>query len=523
MRKRIVFFAAAMGFMYIFLIARLGHVISDEEVIKASAGKGTFSVDITRHEGYIYDRNMTPLVNREASYTALINPDTFDLEEIYPNIADMDKFNANASGNAPFLCKLKTGDINDPMTPVTEVMLRYSDDQPARHIIGYDSDSGGCGIDGLYSDFIKSHSTVTRVTYSVNAMGNVLDGADIIISDGTENTGGVVLSIDSKLQEICERAMDKIPRGAVVVMDVKTGDIIASVSRPVYDTNDLADYIDRDDAPFVNRAFSAYSAGSVFKTVIAAAALEHGISEEFSVKCTGKTHVGSQEFNCHYWAGHGILDMRQAMKESCNPYFIRLGENIPVNMLEEFIKSCGFGQEYDLGGIISQSGYVPDAAELAVPAEKANICFGQGKLTVTPLQVCRYICAVANGGFLPSPRLIWGTVESNDETLRPDSDFTKIMSAETAAKLKSFMFDVLYKENSVGIPTNTDGGGKTSTAQTGRFDENGKEEMTCWFAGFFPYNEPEYAVAIVAEDGVSGNLTCAPVFKEIVDRINLRR
>lgn len=521
MEKRIVAFAAFLGLLYIFLIWKLNCVINDEEVIDAASGKGSFSVEIPRCKGYIYDRNMEPLVNRGSTYMALINPDTFDLEEIYHKIADMDKFNANAGGNAPFLCELSDGDVSDPLTPVTEVRVRYDDSTFARHILGYSSENyGKCGIEGLFSDFSDEHEVCSRFTYSVNAMGNVLDGAEIECDNDIDCSAGVVLSLDYDIQSICEKAAEKLDRGAIIVMDVKNGDIVAAVSRPVYDIDSMADYIDREDAPFVNRVFSAYSVGSVFKTVIASAALEYGISEEFAAKCSGKIMVGEQEFGCHYWAGHGRLDMRSAMVESCNPYFISLGRNISTEFLENYMTSCGFGQEYDLGGIVSGSGYLPSAEELAVPAEKANLCFGQGKLSATPLQVCRFICAIANGGMMPEPRLIYGTVENAAQDISADNGCTRIMSEDTADTLKSFMYDTLYKDNSAAIPENTDGGGKTSTAQTGRFSEDGAEELTCWFAGFFPYDEPRYAAVIIAEDGISGNLTCGPIFKEIADKVS---
>lgn len=520
MEKRIIVFAAFMGLLYIFLMWKLSCVINDEEVITAATGRGSFSVEIPRCKGYIYDRNMTSLVNRSSTYMALINPDTFDLEEIYPKIADMEKFNANAGGNAPFLCELSDGNISDPLTPVTEVKVRYDDKYFARHILGYSSENyGKCGVEGLFSDFTDEHEVCSRFTYSVNAMGNVLDGAEIEYDNDIDCSAGVVLSLDYDIQSICEKAAEKLDKGAIIVMDVKNGDIVAAVSRPVYDIDNMADYLDREDAPFVNRVFSSYSVGSVFKTVIASAALEYGVSDEFAVKCSGKIMVGQQEFGCHYWAGHGRLDMRSAMVESCNPYFISLGRNISTEFLENYMQLCGFGQEYDLGGIISGSGYLPSTEELSVPAEKANLCFGQGKLSATPLQVCRFICGIANGGMMPEPRLIYGTVESAAEDISAEAHYTRIMSEETAATLKSFMYDTLYKDNSAAIPENTDGGGKTSTAQTGRYSEDGVEELTCWFAGFFPYDKPEYAAVIVAEDGISGNLTCGPIFKEIASEV----
>lgn len=520
MQKRIRIAAVVICAAFIAVSARYWFIINDEDIVSASVGRGTYTVNVCRHKGYIYDRNMKPLVNRGSEYYALINPDTFDVEEIYPLIADYASLTENIGGHAPFLCRLKNGDADDPLTPIIETKDRYGSDNTARHIIGYSSENfGGCGVEGLYSDFIGENSCSTRISYSVNALGNVLDGADVNITEEKENTAGVATSLDYDIQLICEEAMKNIGRGAAVVMDVESGDILASVSHPVYDINDLEAYLDDEDSPFVNRAFSAYSVGSVFKLVIAASALESGISEEFSCTCGGKVTIGSNTFSCHKWAGHGKLDMRTATVESCNPYFILLGRNIPCDMLHDFASAAGFGTENDLRGLVSASGYLPTADELSVPAENANFCFGQGRLSATPIQICSFICAAANGGKLPQAQLIYGTVNSSDEKISHGTSSRQIFSEETADKLKSFMRDTLYKDNSVGIPYNTDGGGKTSTAQTGRIGSDGMEELTCWFAGFFPYDEPKYAAVIVAEDGISGNLTCAPVFKEIAENV----
>lgn len=519
MKNRIWICGSLMLVFAVAVIIKTAFVINDETVISAGSGRGYFTIDIERQNGSIYDRNMIPLTNREDEYYALINPDTFSVEEVYPYISEHSVYRENISGSAPFLCPVETDKINDPLTPVITCKKHYPENGFAGHILGYsDENYGQCGLEGIYSDYLNENKSTTKITYSVNARGNVLDGAAVDIIDSEDNYSGVITSLDYHIQSVCEEAMDKVECGAAVVMDIKTGDILAAVSRPVYDINVLGDYMDDPDSPFINRVFYPYSVGSVFKLAVAAAALEAGISEVFSCECSGKTMVGIQEFKCHDWAGHGKIDMRTAVAESCNPYFIQLGRNIPNDYFVSFLESAGFGKSSSPGGLYSMPGYLPTADELAVPAEKANICFGQGKLSATPLRICCFISAIANGGLLYEPRLVYGTT---DDVISYEADGNRIMSEDTAAKLRSFMRDTLHKADCLGIPDNTDGGCKTSTAQTGRFDENGTEILNCWFAGFFPYTEPKYAVVVFNEDGISGNVSCGGIFKEIAEGVTV--
>lgn len=522
MRRRIYIFAAVLMLLYAAASMHLIKIINDSRVITAASQSGTYTVKKITNYGYIYDRNMIPLVNRSDISYALIDPGSCDLTKTFSHILDKERFRSGMSGYIPFLCRVDNTYPEDESNPVIKVKQRYSDDQPALHVIGYTSGGKGvCGIEGAYDDLLRTSTSEESMTFSVNALGDTLDGIAARTVKTEENTAGVVTTLDTDIQRICERAMSGIQCGAAVIMDVTSGDILAAVSRPCYDINYIEASLNDSTAPFVNRAFSAYSTGSVFKLVIAAAALEGGISEDYTYNCRGYTDICGKRFNCHLWSGHGKLDMRQAMIESCNPYFISLGRNIPNDRLIAFIKCCGFGESSDLGGLISSDGNVPDISDIAIPAEKANLCFGQGMLTATPVQVCRFICAAANGGEMPQPCLVSGITSGMNDIPKRKTNSKTIFSVKTSEKLRSFMHDTLMKESSLGIPSHTTGGGKTSTAQTGTFHENGSEKLDCWFAGFFPFERPRYAVVIIAEDGVSGNVSCAPIFREIADNVTL--
>lgn len=519
MKKRIIIFAFVLCLAFIIPIIKMFLIINDETVIEASKKGKSLNVNVTLSNAYVYDRKLRPFTNETVTYKAVVNPETVDINKIYPALENNEDFINKAGKNDIFVCDVKYPNINDENTPVFKVKKIFSDDYSACHVIGYSYDGGGCGVMGLYKDFFDSNKTTASVSYEINAVGNVLNGNGFSVNMEKENHAGIVLSLDKDIQKICENAMESIDKGACIVMDTESGDILALVSKPSYNANNIEDYLDDESSPLINRAFSSYSVGSVFKTVIAAAALEYGISEDFTALCTGKIMVGSKEFNCHYWAGHGKLDMRNAMIESCNPYFIALSRNIPTDYLESFMINAGFGEDIDVDGLICKKGYLPTESELSVKAEKANLSFGQGKLSATPLQICRFICAIANKGEMPSPNLIYGEIQNTSERISKGITHTKIMSETTADKIKSFMHDTLYKKGSAAILTETDGGAKTSTAQTGKYDENGNEILSCWFAGFFPYDTPKYSVVIVADSGISGNLTCGGVFKEIAENI----
>ena len=307
----------------------------------------------------------------------------------------------------------------------------------------------------------------------------------------------------------------------MAVIDVESGELRACVSYPSININNLGEYVDNADSPFINRVFSAYSVGSIFKLVTSAAALEQGISTEFCYTCTGSIDVNGQIFNCHKWGGHGEIDMTTAIVESCNTYFIALSQYLDKTEYISLASSLSYGKEMELcEGIISSSGNLQNPNDIEVAAECANLSFGQGKLTATPLQICVMTAAIANDGVINMPSLIKG-IRNKDG----DIDYTdiipekRVISYDTAKKLQRFMLKTVKSENSKSEPETTVAGGKTSTAQTGWYNEYGKEIYNCWFTGYFPYYNPKYAVTVLVEDGVSGNVSAGPIFKKIADDI----
>lgn len=506
------------------LSARLAMLINDSEIAAVSAHKGTYTLKSVGEYAGIFDCNFEPLVNCSERYEAVIIPNHISSIRIQPFITDMESYYRGIESNLPFLCEVNENASDFNETVIFRSMVRTDSNQLAPHVVGYTSDGTGmCGIEKSYDEFLRSHYSYNSVTLHIDAVGEVLNGLEKQTDFAGDIKSGVVTTLDKGIQQICENAAREngLTRGAIVVMDVKTGEIKAIVSCPDFDTSNVAAYINSPDSPFINRALSAYSVGSIFKLVTAAAALEQGVSPEYSYTCTGSSDVYGQIFNCHKWGGHGEIDMQTAVVQSCNTYFIALSEYIDKEKYIETAKALGFGQEIKLcSDIISASGTLQTVRDIEIPAERANMSFGQGKLTASPLQICRMTSAIANNGYINEPSLIKG-IRDNDGNVEyfGITAGKRVLSYETVKKLKRFMYHTVRAENSMSKPEKVSAAGKTSTAQTGNFDEYGNELMNCWFTGYFPFYNPKYAVTVLSEGGVSGNVTCGPVFRQIADEI----
>lgn len=507
------------------IIVRIIAIINNDEVSMAASVNGTYTVKSIAKYADIYDCNMNLLVNCSEKYNAVIIPNHISSIQLQPYIVDTDAYFSGITGKMPFLCEV-TEDANKSGIDaiIFRSAVRNNDNQLAPHIVGYTMDNKGVyGIEKSYNDFFREEYALNEVTFQVNALGEVLHGLKSETTYSVNSDAGIITTLDKNIQQICENAFDEnnVRKGAIVVMDIKTGEIKASVSYPDFDITNLAESVDNSSSPFVNRAFSAYSVGSIFKLVTSAAALEQGISSEFSYTCTGKINVNGQVFNCHKWGGHGEINMNEAMVQSCNTYFIALSEYLDKDKYIETAQKLGFGEEVIFcDDLVSVSGNLQTIDDVSVPAELANMSFGQGKLTATPVQICRMTAAIANNGVINMPILIRGIKYSNGRIeYNKVNPVERVMSYKTAVKLKAYMRNVVIADNSMSAPDKTVAAGKTSTAQTGWFDENGNELYNCWFTGFFPSYNPEYAVTVLIEGGVSGNRDAGPIFKAIADDI----
>ena len=508
------------------LAMRLMQVSQKKELTETGTKQGRYLLHLSLSTGTVYDRYMKPLTNSEDVIYAAASPSAQALAPYFSILKDRDIVSESIKSNAPFVCELTENADSSGQVCVLQGKKSKDGVLPAQHLIGYRQNGIGiAGLEASFSDWLTLCDSDADISLSVSARGDVLAGAENSVRVGNPLGGGIVTTLDKRMQQITDAALSEIHAqgAAAIVLDCKSGDILASSSYPVYDPQHLADAMNAPNAPFLNRVLCAYNVGSVFKLVTAAAALESGITSGYRFDCSGQTEVYGQRFRCHRLSGHGLLDMEQAMIESCNPYFISLSSLISASQLWSTADALGFGKEVVLAeDLASVKGNLPSVQELTIEAEKANLSFGQGQLLASPLQICAMTACIANNGVYSYPRLVIGETSDGLTPMRntaPKQCYG--ISADTSAVLREMMCAVLRDDaHENGRPYGISAGGKTSTAQTGQYEKEGIEYCHAWMTGFFPEEDPQYAVTVFVENGGSGNQAAAPVFRRIIEEIS---
>lgn len=407
------------------------------------------------------------------------------------------------------------------MIPFTGFSNRYSERSLAPHIIGY-TDSSGTGISGIE----KAMEDALAAPLESDVILKDATGNDISAfkANGvqTKDMNYVKLTLDYHIQKIAENVLDDAGIiGAVVVLDVETFDILAMASRPDFNQNSVEDYISSDGTELLNRATSPYNAGSIFKIVTAAAALEEGISDADTIHlCNGNMIVDTVIFPCHHLQGHGFLNTEEAFALSCNCTFYNLGINLGSDTLCRYADKFGMGKQVIDGYIPESEGNIPDDPVLSA-SEAANLSIGQGEIMITPLQAARLAAIIASGGMAKDVNLIEGIADISGNMIKHmrRTSSERVISKNTAEKIGDMMLKVT--ESGTGTNAKSDYisiAGKTGSAETGWQTEN-DYMVQGWFVGYFPYDNPKYALAVMTENGRQGNASCGPVFKEIAERI----
>lgn len=508
-------------------IFRLDNLSNQEILHDAAVYQRSYKLKISSVRGTIYDCRLTPIVNKTKKLIAAVVPETKIFGDLSAAVSEerLGDLWKNLSRNEPFVIEVNKN-INCSGVKTFEIPIRYSSIVPAAHIIGYLSNEskGISGIEKAYDDYLCCTEQDICVRYSVGASNQLLFGGNSFTDDKSYLlTKGVVLNIDQRLQSLTEEVANKyISKGAVIITEVPGCEIRAISSFPGFMPLSISKYLNDEDSPLVNRVLMSYNFGSIFKLVTAAAALEKGISENFEYDCTGADEIDGNKFRCFAGKAHGMEDMERALAYSCNGYFIEIARKIGGNALLSMAKKFKFGENIELApGVICCKGTLPEEESLAKTGILANFSFGQGKLTVTPLQVCGMINAIASNGIYTEPKLVYGFADEKMKiTKQENKKSEKIISKDTAEKLKRYMSaSVEYGTSEKGKPEKSSAAAKTSTAQTGIKNKDGKEVTQAWYAGFFPFENPKYSIVVLAEDGTGGGESCGPVFKEIIDRI----
>lgn len=533
--------------------------------------------------GLIYDRNGEIIAKNEQDFQALmVAEQTPDIEDTLANFkriiplseGEEQKIRKDLKNKRRFIpIKLKDNLnwdevskilLHAPDLPGVEIDEGLSRYYPYAdiyaHVLGYvgpvsDKDKKDnplymvpgfkIGKSGLerYFDY-KLQGKGGTIKLEVNAYGRVM--SEIERNNGEEGES-LTLTLDARLQQAAYEAFGE-ESGAAVVLNVRTGEILALVSTPSFDPNLFTNGIsykhwnallNNERTPLVNKAVSGqYSPGSTFKVVVALAALEAGvINLNTRFNCTGGLDVGNIRFHCWRHSGHGSLNVVEALKHSCDIFFYETAMKLGIDKIHDMAVKLGMGNVLEVRLDNEKAGIIPTKAwkkarfgTAWTHGDAANSGIGQGYVLVTPLQLATMLARVVNGGYAVQPTFIKPTEKELAKIKRLD------ISTKNIEIVKRGMFEVVNGAGGTAgrVRFNIDGalmGGKTGTTQVRRISMKERssgilrDEQLPWrlrnhalFIGFTPVDNPRYAVAVIVEHGSSGSGVAAPIASKILQK-----
>ena len=404
----------------------------------------------------------------------------------------------------------------------------YRDFRPGEYL-------GQSGVERRFDAFIRGVDGGEQV--EVDARGRALR----LVSRTEPRSGAnIILTIDRKIQEAAEAAFAG-KKGSVIAMNPTTGEILALVSRPSYDPNLFAQRISGEEwqkiagdpgHPLQNRAFQAqYPPGSIFKLIVAIAGLESGaLVPETKFFCPGVFHLGNVKFDDWKKGGHGTLDLRGAIVNSCNVYFYQAGLRVGIDEIVRVSRAFGLGEPPGLGLGDEAKGNLPNPQprRRGQPNWSAGntvvTSIGQGLVVTSPMQLLSMVSAIANGGTIYRPWVVKKIVSLSGEALEeyePEPIRQVGVKPETLAFIRQAMLGVV--EGGTGARAKVPGvliGGKTGTAQVVKKGEEKRQadwKDHGWFVSFAPMDNPQLAVVVLVENGGFGGQVAAPVAKAVYE------
>lgn len=371
----------------------------------------------------------------------------------------------------------------------------------------YEHELRATGLQGYARLFMDAHTKWLR--------GLGMEVNTLHLDSGRQN---LVTTIDADIQRIVERVMDaRVKKGAVVVMDVWTGDILAMASRPTYNPQprEIEKYLKGDPEAFLDQCTMLFPPGSLFKVVVAAAALEEGIvSLEDTFHCRGER---DRPVRCWSASGHGSITFAQAFAQSCNPVFVKVALELGAEKLIAYAQRFGFDNQKVIGYPVPCD-LRQNLNLISAPHNLANSSVGQGPVLATPVQVTAMMNAVVNDGVYRQPRLVREVRTEGGVVTRffPGERGSRVISSRLAGQLRQLLASVTAE--GIGREAYLEdygSAGKTGSAQA---DGTG-ERVNAWFCGYAPVDQPRYVITVLCREGISGGKTAAPVFKEIMGEI----
>jgi len=427
----------------------------------------------------------------------------------------------------------------------------YPHGTTAGHLLGYltSDDSSKEGEDAYFDYYLPDYRGVTGIEWGFDSsLRGRAGGESVLVNNlGYRQSANiwsapapghnVVLTIDMDLQRAAEESLvarqGANVRGAVVVMDVRSGDVLAMVSSPAlnpdYLSNDSKYLSDPKLRPEINRATQQnYAPGSIFKPVVGLAALEAGLDPDAIVDNPGYVYVGRRQI--HDLAPPGKYTLRNAIIESCNTYFVTVGLQAGKENVVRMAGKFHFGERTRLPTRQETKGIFPTLKQVQSPewrdGDLANICIGQGEMAVTPMQMAVAYSAIANGGTVLWPRLVERIEPQDPASGEAMTNFPAGLVRDhlgVSARNLKLLHDAMLAETVEGTGQDAQVPGlqicgKTGTAQVMN-SQNQEIDRTTWFASFAPYENPRYAVVVMMEGRTFWGKDCAPIAHDIYAEI----
>ena len=384
----------------------------------------------------------------------------------------------------------------------------YPYDNLFSHVIGY-STHGRTGVEAL-ANYYLINTNIPLSSKVANDMAGVKNPGD-----------NVYTTLDVKLQETADRMLG-LYKGAVIVTEVQTGKVLAMVSHPDFDPNEIADIWDSllenpESSILVNRATQGlYPPGSTFKIVTALEYIRQNPDtyDQYSFNCPGYYSLGGSRINCYHGSSHGRVNFMSSFAKSCNASFANIGMSLDREELQNTLDDLLFGSELPVTLRYSESSV--QISEDTSDSEMMQTAIGQGKTQITPIHLHLITSAIANNGVLMEP-IFMERVENDEgsviKTFKPQT-YGRLMSEVEAAILREMMTAVVEK----GTATRLSGQDYTAAGKTGSAEYNNiKGDSHAWFTGFAPAEAPEVCVTIIVEGAGSGGDYAVPMARRLFD------
>ena len=424
---------------------------------------------------------------------------------------------------------------------VSEADLKREGAQPDPVLLHPGFRIGKQGVEKAFDKELRGRAGAQKV--EVDARGRVVrkdPKGDLPAIPGKE----IMLTLDADVQNRALEAFGE-ESGAAVMMDVRNGDIICMASAPSFDANKFVKGMSRTDyaalaeyerKPLLDKALSAtFPPGSTFKTMVALAALEKGISPDKTYVCNGAWAFGNRVWHCD--SHHGVVNMHNAIKTSCDVFFYQTALSVGADAIAATARKFGLGETFDIGIPGQRAGLVPDTAykrrtfpkdPVWHPGETPSMGIGQGYLNLNPLQLCVMVARLANGRKALNPRLVKsiGGVDQPSGAAAPD------LTVDPAHLdiVRAAMASVANDAGGTGFAASQLGlgpikmAGKTGTAQAHNYAGGSRATLHlgwalrdhAWFVAFAPYDDPRYALSVLVEHGGWGASAAAPRAREIM-------